>query len=109
LTETERVNWLSTLDKRVPAEIMYFQPSFTAITDIVEQLKKTKQKLRYERQESQSDDSSTSEASKVGQSTASDDSKNTPASDNQKWASQRQVMKNKTVYWAAFLLYNTLV
>jgi hypothetical protein len=50
LTETERVNWLSTLDKRVPAETRDFQPNFTALTDIVEQLKKTKQKLRSERQ-----------------------------------------------------------
>jgi len=56
LTETERLNWLSTLDKMVPAEIMDFQPSENAITDIVKQLKNTKykhiQKLRYELQES---------------------------------------------------------
>jgi hypothetical protein len=56
LAETERLNWLSTLDKMVPAEILDFQPSFNAITDIVEQLKTTKnkqiQKLRYELQES---------------------------------------------------------
>jgi hypothetical protein len=56
LAETERLNWLSTLDKMVPAEIRDFQPSFNAITDIVEQLNNTKkkqiQKLRYELQES---------------------------------------------------------
>ncbi len=56
LAETERLNWLSTLDKMLPAEIRDFQPSFNAITDIVEQLNNTKkkqiQKLRYELQES---------------------------------------------------------
>jgi hypothetical protein len=55
LAETERLNWLSTLDKMVHAEILVFHPSFNAIRDIVEQLntkKKQIQKLRYELQES---------------------------------------------------------
>jgi predicted nucleic acid-binding Zn-ribbon protein len=56
LAETERLNWLSTLDKMLPADILDFHPSFNAITNIAEQIKNTKkkqiQKLRYELQES---------------------------------------------------------
>ena len=58
LTETERLNWLSALDKMVPADLIDFQPSFNAIKDIVKQLKNTKnkqiQKLHYELQETAS-------------------------------------------------------
>ncbi|RKZ93614.1 MAG: hypothetical protein DRR19_00490 [Candidatus Parabeggiatoa sp. nov. 1] len=49
LTETERLNLLSTLDKRVPAELtklIDFRPSFHALTQIVEQLDKTEKEQR---------------------------------------------------------------
>jgi gas vesicle protein len=54
LTETERLNLLGTLDKRVPAkltELVNFSPSFHAFTQIVEQLEKNEKEHLQEIEE----------------------------------------------------------